>query len=86
MTLLLMFFVIVPLMCIAVLALVMLDSKMSKGLKQINEGVRLLGQLLDAAQRSELAALERQKQDLKQSVAGGSYSPPPLPWESPTHR
>jgi|GEM_PF-3436858 biopolymer transport protein ExbB/TolQ len=86
MTLLLMFFVIVPLMCIAVLALVMLDSKMSKGLKQIKEGVRLLGQLLDAAQRSELAALERQKQDLKQSVAGGSYSPPPLPWESPTHR
>ena len=86
MTLLLMFFVIVPLMCIAVLALVMLDSKMSKGLKQIKEGVRLLGQLLDAAQRSELAALERQKQDLKQRVAGGSYSPPPLPWESPTHR
>jgi biopolymer transport protein ExbB/TolQ len=86
MTLLLMFFVIVPLMCIAVLALVMLDSKMSKGLKQIKEGVRLLGQLLDAAQRSDLAALERQKQDLKQSVAGGSYSPPPLPWESPTHR
>ena len=86
MTLLLMFFVIVPLMCIAVLALLMLDSKMSKGLKQIKEGVRLLGQLLDAAQRSELAALERQKQDLKQSVAGGSYSPPPLPWESPTHR
>ena len=86
MTLLLMFFVIVPLMCIAVLALVMLDSKMSKGLKQIKEGVRLLGQLLDAAQRSELAALERQKQDLKQSVAGGSYSPPPLPWASPTHR
>ncbi len=86
MTLLLMFFVIVPLMCIAVLALVMLDSKMSKGLKQIKEGVRLLGQLLDAAQRSELAALERQKQSLKQRVAGGSYSPPPLPWESPTHR
>ena len=79
MTLLLMFFVIVPLMCIAVLALVMLDSKMSKGLKQIKEGVRLLGQLLEAAQRSELHALERDARDLKlRGVGGGGHSPPSL--------
>jgi hypothetical protein len=79
MTLLLMFFVIVPLMCIAVLALVMLDSKMSKGLKQLKEGVRLLGQLLEAAQRSELTTLERDARDLKlRSAAGGGHSPPPL--------
>jgi len=72
-------FVVVSLMFVAVLALVMLDSKVSKGIKQLKEVVRLLGQLLEAAQRSELNALERDARDLKsRGVAGGAHSPPPL--------
>lgn len=58
-----------------VVGVALLDWKVSKGLRLLREGVELLRQLRDAANRSEQDSLDLRANAIKRSAGG----PPPVP-------